>query len=338
MKLAKFKRTVARYHPRSSHASVSVRYREQVYAMLRARGVNAAWYCMDDMAKVPLLINARSCARMRWMFAAGPVRTLDHDFVVGKRLLVAVSGIVTLDIDCAGECAGYEGECAVLEELIQRNRNYPKAVETSVRLRPYRYDPVNAASHLQDIWAKLGAEGSVGATPAISPSMDNGPDYAADAAAALHLYGRLWRKSGAIMLSVVAHAPYWSRKHFQIEQQWGPFRRMLEGLNLGYREGETFDPHGKVERDYIEICENGLDDCVRVAGELKTGGRPWSVEKVCAGAASAPAGFSKDDLMELRKFNNGTQKAMKGSPGLLEEMGDLIDHCTRRPQDVIFIA
>ena len=51
--------------------------------MLRARGVNAVWYCMDDMAKVPLLINARSCTRMRWMFAAGPVRTLDHDFVVG---------------------------------------------------------------------------------------------------------------------------------------------------------------------------------------------------------------------------------------------------------------
>ena len=102
-----------------------------------------------------------------------------------------------------------------LTELIKRDENYPAPKKTTVYLRGYRYDPVTCGSHVRDLRNQLVTDGQMGCLSALFLSIDNGPDYAVDNAVVIHLYGRLWRKLGAVLLSVSSHAPYWSRKHYQ---------------------------------------------------------------------------------------------------------------------------
>ena len=341
IRLAKPKKSLSKPHPRNPSASINIRYREQLFALLQAFGVPAAWFCMDCMAKVPMVVNARSCTRMKWMLTEDPVKVQDHDFAIGRRLLATVSGLVELGVKRPGEwTAGQKGDGVVakLKELILRNENYPTTKKATVYLRGYRYDPVTAGSHVRDVYNKLQSGGQIGAVSALFLSIDNGPDYTVDNAVTIHLYGRLWRAVGPILLSVSAHAPYWSRKHYQVEQTWGPLRTRLEGVNLGLRGGETWESAGKTEDDYRRISEDALVDLAAICRGCTAGGVGWEAIRVRAAEKCDHAAFPDADVDALRDFYNGTQKAMKAAPELLKEAADLLGHCFRRPHDMAFVA
>ena len=127
--------------------------------MPRVRGLYAVRYTLDVVAKVLLLINARLRARARWMFATDPARTLGRDSVAGKRLLVTVSGIAKLGVDCAGDRAGFAEKRAVLEELIPRNRKYPHADSARAVTTPLTQLPICTSFGrswvLRGAWARL---------------------------------------------------------------------------------------------------------------------------------------------------------------------------------------
>jgi hypothetical protein len=235
---------------------------------LAIRGFKVGSFHIDDMAKVPLVIDA--CSHM-WARAASRGCTMagdgfnmyDHNNPVGSKLLMETTGIVYCKPDPYAE--------ATLDETGRSRWPRPKAWKMCDYLRgvPFFEKDTARARHWRDIEAAwLALEEGERPTDLLLLIGDNGSGYdPTDEENKLYAY-RFAQKYKINCIGLASYAAGESAKNVEIERPWSQHKKLCVGQRfgqafLGSRRAPTQDEmHGLFEaagKEMKDVWENNVN-------------------------------------------------------------------------------
>eukprot|EP00973_Karenia_brevis_P069398 9650592-Karenia_brevis.AAC.1 len=176
-----------KFHAREMWSASLFKYHKQFITVVTSVLTGtAAQVDMDDMAKVPYVVPARSRATAGGMVCRrsdgrAEFTQLDHDFAIGQRLLLNTTGISISEAAIEPTLVIKEGKEGSKMQLLTSR---PASLHCTVRC--VRYCPPSVFTHMGDFLAFLEKNPSLTVLDTFLLGLDNGGDYSIDNAVVQH--------------------------------------------------------------------------------------------------------------------------------------------------------
>ena len=267
------------FHVRGRFSTVKVKYAEDFIDIVASLGIcKVRRYHGDGMASTPMWIPARKGGKVGFTLARrnqegkkmASIAVADHDFPLGPRMLLNLSGWM--------QCDSFEGK-----DMLVPSQMY-------AFVRPSRYVAKSAGTNLHDLMEAISADDESFDTLLLIS--DNAADYSQDVPVIQHIYGRIWRQQMLAKLMHGCHSPGSSARNVPVERAWTQPRSGLLGQELGRSVANTRedlfatfadsadDPVEAQENAFRAVTEKAMDTFVSIVKKCNTGGKPWAVKSI----------------------------------------------------------